>query len=142
MHAEITAYRGRLVIALLTKRSIQGEVTTSEDSPRFPGQIIHDTAQYLGISNEALRLLRKLKPSGEDVGDLNWFMNDKGKSVFFWRGGRYAIFSPEYCIAAKDFGIRDYITIPNKVPRGAQEQLDAMPRVHKPRVGLLTRMAL
>lgn len=142
MYAEITAYRGRLIITLLAKRSIPGEVITSHDNPRFPGQLIFDTARNLGISKEALRLLRTLPTSHEDVGDLNWFYSEDDKPVFFWRGERNAIFSPDYCYAAKNFNIRDHVCIPNRVPAGARAQLDALPRVHKPKVGLLTGMAL
>lgn len=142
MHAEITAYRGRLIITLLANRSIPGAVITSQDNPRFPGQLICDTARHLGISKEALRLLRTLPVGSDEAGDLNWFRTDKGKPMFFWRGGRYAVFSPEYCCTAKDFNIREHVCIPNRVPAGAREQLDALPRVHKPKVGMLTGVAL
>ena len=142
MHAEITAYRGRLVLTLLADHSIPGEVTTSHDNPRFPGQVIYDTAIHLGISDKALQLLRKIQPGNEEVGDLNWFVNDDGKPAFFWRGGRHAIFSIEYCHAARGFDIHPYARIPNRVPEGARAQLDAMPNVYKPKVGLLSGMAL
>jgi hypothetical protein len=142
MHAEITAYRGRLIITLLADHSIPGEVITSQDNPRFPGQVIYDTARNLGVSREALQLLRDLPASSEEVGDLNWFHIDKDKPMFFWRGGRHAIFSPDYICAAREFSIRDHVCIPNRVPADARAQLDALPRVPKPKFGLLTGMAL
>ncbi|WP_151633674.1 hypothetical protein [Noviherbaspirillum aerium] len=142
MHAEITAYRGRIIITLLADRSIPGQVITSQDNPRFPGHVIHNTGHYLGVSKEALRLLRAVPASSDETSDLNWFHTDDGKPMFFWRGGRYAIFSPDYCFVAKEFKIRDHVCIPNRVPEGARAQLDALPRVHKPKVGLLTGAAL
>ncbi|NEX63121.1 hypothetical protein [Noviherbaspirillum galbum] len=141
MHAEITAHRGRLIMTLLADHSIPGEVITSQDDPRFPGQVIIDTSRQLGISKEALQLLRKLNPGSEDVGDLNWFLVDD-KPMFFWRGGRYAVFSPDYCSVGKDFGVRGHVEIPNRVPAEARAQLDALPRVLKPKRGLLTGMQL
>jgi hypothetical protein len=142
MHAEITAYRGRLIITLLADHSIPGEVISSQDNPRFPGQVIYDTARYLGVSKEALRLLRTLPTCSEEASDLNWFQINDDKPMFFWRGGRYAIFSPEYCCVAKDFKIREHILIPNRVPAGARAQLDVLPQVHKRKVGLLSGMSL
>lgn len=142
MHAELTAYRGRLIITLLTDHSIPGEVLTSQDNPRFPGHVIYDTSKHLGVSKEALSLLRKLPTSSEEASDLNWFLIDEDKPMFFWRGGRYAIFSPDYCIAAMEFKIREHILIPNRVPAGARAQLDVLPHVHKPKVGLLSGVPL
>lgn len=142
MHAEITAYRGRLIITLLADRSIPGEVITSQDNPRFPGQVIYDTGRNLGVSKEALRLLRELPPGSEEVGDLNWFHIEKDKPMFFWRGGRYAIFSPDYIHAARDFNVREHVCIPNRVPADARAQLDALPRVPRQKTGLLTGLAL
>ena len=142
MHAEITAYRGRIVITLLANRSIRGEVMTSQDNPRFPGHVIHDTALHLGVSKEALRLLRRLPTCTDETSDLNWFCDNDGKPMFFWRGGRYAIFSPEYCCVARNFDLHEHVCIPNRVPEGARAQLDALPRVQKPKLGLLTGLAM
>lgn len=142
MHAEITAYRGRLIITLLANRSIPGEVLSSQDNPRFPGQLICDTARHLGVSKEALRLLRRLPACDKEAADLNWFELEEGTPTFFWRGGRYAVLSPEYCCVAKEFDIREHVSIPNRVPAGARAQLDALPRVQKPKVGMLTGLAL
>jgi hypothetical protein len=141
MHAEITAYRGRLIIALLVNQSIPGEVTTSQDNPRFPGQMIYDTATHLGVSEEALELMRSLQ-KGDDIGDVNWLADAHGKPMFFWRGGRYAVFSPDYCYAATRFKIRKHVSIPNRVPVGARAQLDRLPSVHRPTRGLLSGMEL
>lgn len=142
MHAEITAYRGRLIITLLTDHSVPNEVLSSQDNPRFPGHVIYNTGRNLGISKEALRLLRTLPASSGEPSDINWFEIDEGKPMFFWRGGRYAIFSPEYCVAATEFKIRKHILIPNRVPSGARAQLDVLPRAHKPKVGLLSGVPL
>jgi len=142
MHAEITAYRGRLIITLLAAHSIPGEVICSKDNPRIPSQVIYDTARHLGVSKEALRLLDTLPTCKEEACDLNWFRTDGGKTMFFWRGDRYAIFSPDYCCVANDFKIMEHILIPNRVPAGARAQLDVLPHVHKRKVGLLSGMPL
>ena len=142
MHAEITAYRGRLIIALLANHSIPGEVTTAQDNPRFPGHVVYDTEANLGVSDEALELMRSLPKCAGELGDMNWLPNEQGKPMFFWRGERYAMFSPEYCHAASRFKIRRHVAIPNRVPAGARVQLDRLPPVHKPTIGMLTGMEL
>lgn len=124
MHAHVTAYKNLLVIELLATASIPNEVTTSLDNPSCIGQVIHDTAKNLGVSAEALELLKQVKRSNDDMGDVDWFSTSDGKASFGWLGGRYAIKSPTEIDGSSSYGIFDFVTIPNDVPAGAINAID------------------
>lgn len=143
MHAEITAYKGRIVIELKAKKSIPGEVITSLDTPRAAGQVVQDTAHNLGVSKEALALLKAVRRRDCDgAGELDWSRTVEGKTVFGWKGDRCAIFNPETCARSSKFKVGGYITIPNEVPAGARQQLDRYSRLPPLRTGMLTHSEL
>jgi hypothetical protein len=142
MHAEITAYKGRIVIELKVKKSIPGEVLTSQDTPRVAGQVVSDTARHLGVSAEAISLLKTVRRSSEDAGELDWSKTLEGKANFGWKGGRCAIFDPKACAGSRKFKVGGYVTIPNNVPEGARKQLDKMSRLPALRTGLIAHTEL
>ena len=142
MHAEITAYKGRIVIELKVKKSIPGEVLTSQDTPRVAGQVVTDTARHLGVSAEALSLLKEVRRSSEDAGELDWSRTAEGKAAFGWKGDRCAIFNPQACAGSRKFKVGGYVTIPNNVPEGARKQLDKMSRLPVLRTGLIAHTEL
>ena len=138
MHALVTAYKGRIVIELKAKKSIPGEVLTSLDHKDLDCQIINNTGKNLGVSKEALDLLKGVHRGNGAVGDVDWSRTQQGHSSFGWRGGRCAILTPEYCEASSQFKVRDCVTIPNDVPEGARRQLDRMPPAAPSKRGVLT----
>jgi hypothetical protein len=142
MHAEVTAYKGRIVIELKTRRSIPGEVLTSLDTPRMGSQIIKDTAKNLGVSKEALQLLKTVHRGANAIGDVNWSSSEEGSGNFGWVGGCCAIFSPATCEASSQFKVRGYVTIDNNVPEGARRQLDKHARLPVVPIGILTNIEL
>jgi hypothetical protein len=142
MHAEITAYKGRIVIELKAKKSIPGEVLTSLDTPRLAGQVVNDTARNLGVSKEALDLLKSVRKGDCAAGDVDWARTEEGKAVFGWKGGRCAIFSPETCESSRRFKVGGYVTIPNNVPEGARQQLDKHSKLPELRKGILAQTEL
>ncbi|MDO8415187.1 MAG: hypothetical protein Q7S87_03125 [Agitococcus sp.] len=142
MHAEVAAYRGRIVIELKTKRSIPGEVITSLDTPRMGSQIIINTSKNLGVSKEALQLLKQVHRGANASGDVNWSSEAEGSAAFGWVGGCCAIFSPATCEASKQFKVRGYVTIDNEVPEGARRQLDKYARLPGIPIGILTNIEL
>jgi hypothetical protein len=142
MHAEITAYKGRIIIELKVKKSIPGEVLTSLDTPRLPGQLVNNTAKNLGISKEALDLLKSVRKGDGAAGDVDWTRTEEGKTTFGWIGGRCAIFNPETCEGSKRFKVGGYVTIPNEVPEGARQQLDKHSKLPALRKGLLAQTEL
>ena len=142
MHAEITAYRGRIVIELKVSKSIPGEVVTSLDTPRLPGQVIRDTRHNLGVSAEALALLKEVRKGAGEAGDVNWSKTEEGTAVFGWKGGRCVILNPDTCQGSRKFRVGGYVTIPNDVPDGARRQLDKFSKLPALRKGLLAQTEL
>lgn len=124
MHARITAYKGHLVVELLARASIKDEVTTSLDRPGSFGQVVHDTARNLGVSADALALLKTLQPSGDAVSDVTWFRTDDGKASFGWLGGVNRLMDPQETESARGFALLEHVVIANDVPEGAKDYLD------------------
>lgn len=126
MHARITAYKGYLVCELLAEQSVDGEVTTSLDNPGCFGQVVHDTAQHLGVSQEALALLQQVQRGTDDLGDVDWFRTSDGKASFGWIGGPYALKKPEDCEGSSSYEVLEHVVVANEVPEGAMEAVDNM----------------
>lgn len=124
VHAKITAYKGKIVCELVAKSSIPNEVNTSLDNPTTMGQIIHNTEKHLGVSDEALKLMRTLKRGSDSLGDIDWFETGGGTASFGWLGGPYNIIDAAECEPSRDFKILKYVRIPNDVPDGAKEHID------------------
>lgn len=113
MHAVITAYRQHLVIQLLVAHSIPGEVKTSLDNAGCLGQTVLDSGANLGISREALELLKSVKRGKDPVGDLYWKAKETGRCIFAWRGAPVVAISPDTCKASDFFAIHAHTVVPN-----------------------------
>lgn len=129
MHAEITAYKGKIIFNLKVKHSIQEQVLTSQDNKSIDGHVIIDTKNNLGISKEAIELLKKVMKSKEGNGQLDWSKNALGKDVFGWKGLAQDIRSPEFLMASKKYKLLSFQDIPNNVPEGARQAIDKMHRI-------------
>jgi hypothetical protein len=137
VHAEVTAYRGRIIVELKARKPIPGEVILGGNS-QMGVHIIKDTAHNLGVSHEALELLKKVRRSPDANGELDWSRDADGKACFGWRGGDCLIVSPETCFGSSKFNVRSCVDIPNQVPEGARRQLDKYAKLRAVPVGLLT----
>ena len=124
MHAKVTAYKGKLVCELVADKSIENEVVTTIDTPSTFGQVIMNTAKNLGVSKEALELMKTVKIGRDDLGDIDWFNSVQG-DVFGWIGGPYNIIDPAEAETARGFKILAHIEIENEVPAGAMEAIDS-----------------
>ncbi|WP_060734287.1 hypothetical protein [Burkholderia cenocepacia] len=112
---------------MLATQSIPREVKTSLDNPGSVGQNVFDTARNLGVSPQAVELLRKVRIGRDPVGDLFWKEQGSGRNTFAWRGGVLLALSPESCVASQDFAVRQYVLIPNDavpVPQHLRDMLD------------------
>lgn len=125
MHAHVTAYKNHLVIEALATKSIKDEAHLSIDNPTCFGQVIMNTAKNLGVSAEALELLKYLKRGRDSLGDINWFATTNGtNSAFSWIGGMQAIKDINEIETSRDYVVMGYVLIPNNVPQGAMEAID------------------
>lgn len=127
-HASITAHKGHLVFTLNTHASIKDEVATSVDNPFSFGQVIMNTAKNLGVSEEALALLKTVPRGRDAVGDVGWFVTDRVGYAFSWIGGPCSVKKPEEIEGARDYMAASApidilktfcVIIPNDVPAGA-----------------------
>jgi hypothetical protein len=78
------------------------------------------------ISEEALKLLEKVKRGRDSIGDLDWWECDDGKKAFGWLGGFCRIINPDDVEGSRNYKIfkDDCVIIPNDVPFGAKDVLD------------------
>ncbi len=123
MHAKITAYKGILVCELIATASIPDEVVTTIDTPGTIGQVIMNTEKNLGVSPEALALMKTVKIGRGGVGDIDWFSSVKG-DAFSWFGDPYTIKPPAAIEAARGFRILKHVVIANEVPEEAKAVID------------------
>ncbi len=124
MHATVKEYRGILIVELLVKGSIAGEVLTSLDQKNFRGHIVMDTENNLGASLESLTLLDRLlrTPDGRSV---DW-RTSNGASTFCWAGPPKRVFDPSTTETNDQFEIGKHISIPNKVSKEIKGAIDRM----------------
>ena len=128
LRASVQEYRGWLVIT-----GHDGEADpnwTPRDETKI-GCLVHDTDQRLGISPEALELLKTVEVSADAIGDVTWWASS-GISHFGWVGDRYRIADPDSITANREFQIRGHQRWHNEVPEAAKlaidEKLDMEPR--------------
>ena len=115
---KVTCHEGFLVIET---------VDPTKDENFYPaggtamGCVLIDTEKHLGMSDEAFKLLKTMKLSGDDIGEVSAFQSVKG-DCFSWLGPIRRLAQVSKCETSKD-GISDikYIPIENKVPLEAFE---------------------
>jgi hypothetical protein len=66
------------------------------NDPSQPGQLgFVVNADFVDIQPEALALLKNVKPSHDDIGDVDVFQANDGVVVFSWLGGNLRAMNPE-----------------------------------------------
>jgi hypothetical protein len=86
-----------------------------------------DTKNLLGISKEAMNLIKTMKKGGDDLGDLNLWKSEKRGHCFAWLGGIKRLVDATECELSRD-SIYDieHTTIKNNVPIEAFESITRM----------------
>ncbi|CAG9187401.1 hypothetical protein [Cupriavidus pinatubonensis] len=128
MHARITAHKGILVVELVQNQAPEAGATgvrSNVDKLRNLGTIVHDTRRYLGVSEEALALLKVVKRGLDRIGDFAWFRSDDGVDHFAWLGGPKRLVDPKEVATARSYEILGHQVIPNEVPAGARAAIEA-----------------
>jgi len=94
--------------------------------PGKVGSVLIGTKEYLGMSEEAVENLKRVKKSHDAIGDVQTFKSDKG-DCFSWMGGIYGLFNVTKAEGDRD-GIIDiaHITIPNDVPEEAMKAINKL----------------
>jgi hypothetical protein len=82
------------------------------------GCVLTDTKRRLGVSKEALLLMREIEVGCDAIGDIDWWRCYDGTYAFSWWGPLYRIINPDDSVSARAF--REYHdqcqVIPNNIP--------------------------
>ncbi len=80
------------------------------------GSCIYDSEKNVGISTEALELMKKIPRGNDGIGDIDWFQSGYDKTyVFSWLCALYRVMDPKDCVSARGFYTHDHIVIKNDV---------------------------
>lgn len=82
------------------------------------GCVVEDSRRRVGISKEAIDLMRGIKTGRDSIGDIDWHWCVDGTYAFGWWGAIYRIIRPHEDIGARDFKVHpgEYVEVPNDVP--------------------------
>lgn len=123
MKVKLTTYRGMLVIEALDPEKPHPDWVPSGKGKI--GCLINGTKTALGVSDEALAMLRKVKRNTSAIGDVMWFDAGDDSMVFGWIGPTLQIF-PDVPDGDRDYKVRDghFVPIPNEAPDEARKLID------------------
>lgn len=93
------------------------------------GCVLGDTKSNLGVSQEALDLMRQVENGRDAIGDLDWWWCNDETYAFAWWGPIFRIVDPAASQGARNFKIHpeQCTIIPNEVPEKARQVIDANP---------------
>lgn len=113
--AKIHAYKRHLVMELLTLKQTNNVYPTQGSNM---GTIICGTTTRLGVSKEALTLMREVRIGRDCIGDINWWESGR-QYCFSWFGAMFRIVNVNDSQTARDFQIYadKCVIIPNEVNR-------------------------
>lgn len=125
MKVKITEYKGFLVIEPI-------EPEKDIDNEWWPtgqgriGCVVGNSKKNLGVSKEALAVMKGVRKNWDSIGDLGWWKCDDGTHAFSWFGSIHRIIDPKDAEAARDFRIfeNECSIIPNEPPQEAKDKLD------------------
>jgi hypothetical protein len=89
------------------------------------GCVLNDTAKNLGVSPEAIELLKTIPAGTDGIGEVMWFETESHGFAFGWLGPPSRLVDPSDAEGDRCFAVRDaYVEIPNDPPQGAVEAID------------------
>jgi hypothetical protein len=128
----VVAYKDRLVIV---PKDPEKDITNKRPRLWWPtggtnrnilGCVLGNSQTMLGVSEEAIQVMRKVQCGHDAIGDLDWWKCDDGTYAFSWWGPIHRIVKPP-AMAARGFKVQEgqYIKIVNQVPTAAKKVIDA-----------------
>ena len=121
MRVKVTEHSGIVIIETLDPK---------QDADFMPsggnkiGCHLANTGKNLGISKEALAIMKGYMISMDDLGEVNSFISDDGVHRFSWLGGTKRLVGPKAELSSRGFVDIDHIEIPNEAPAEAVEVID------------------
>ena len=129
MKVKVTEYKNVLIIETLEPEKDKDFIPVTE--PGHIGNVLKNTKKHLGISEEALKFIKGLKSSGDDIGEIDLWKTENGKSCFGWMGPLSRLVGPEAKLSNTGFQDIDFIESPNKPPTGAKKAINAQNKKNK-----------
>jgi hypothetical protein len=120
---KVTTYENYLIIE-------SDPETMNEDWVPYGGSkfgcVIVNTNEHLGISSDALEILKKVKRSSDAIGDVDAWKTSDGIDCFSWIGPCKHIIPIDSLEGSRDYDIStiSYIDIPNDPPPVAINIID------------------
>ena len=117
---QVTAYNNHVVI-FADPEAPETEEWVPCGNGKF-GCVLINTKGKLGISQEALELLRKIKRGRDSLGDLDCFKTADNRWCFSWIGGLARFIDIAEAETSRDYQVPPesvFDFIPNDVPIGA-----------------------
>jgi hypothetical protein len=131
MRVRVVAYNGFLIMCPTNVEEKDEEWVPTENG-RTMGCVLLDSKKNLGVSDEALELMRQVPVGRDAIGDIDWWavIDPKGgeeKFAFSWFGSIFRIIHAESSESARGFRPRrSHCTIiPNDVPPEAKALIDS-----------------
>ncbi|MNL49491.1 hypothetical protein D3C87_1724290 [compost metagenome] len=120
--AKVKAHKGLILCECLSPYSIQDKILLAPDNSAV---MVFNPEQNLGISSEALELLKTLKKSEDELGHVDWGTDKVGRPYFFWLGSMKTIVDPDECQTAAAFKASDkFVLIANDVSEDGMGAVD------------------
>jgi hypothetical protein len=121
LKVKVVAYKDFLIIVAVKPKA--DPYFVPQGGTRI-GCVLIETDKYLGMSQDAFKLLKTMKKSGDDIGDVSTWKTDKGKHCFAWIGGiKRLVNVPKSETDNKGIIDIDFIEIPNDIPPDALEAI-------------------
>jgi hypothetical protein len=120
---QVTAHSGYIIINTIKPDKDKNFVPNGNGRV---GCVLTNTKKHLGMSNEAFKLLKTVKKSGDDIGDVMAY-HSGDQDIFGWLGPVKRLVNPVRS-ESDSTGIQDieYIEIPNKPPLEAVMAIDML----------------
>lgn len=125
LKVKVTEHRGILVFETINPNEVDADFVPAGGSNI--GCVLCDSKK-LGVSPEAMELLKKIKRGSDGLGDPDIFKSGD-KVVFGWLGNVFALKHPDHCEGSKDYdsfllnGV--CTTIENETAEGAKAAIDS-----------------
>ena len=126
LKVKLTAYKGQLIIETQNTENTDPDFVPAGEG-RF-GCVLSNSKKKLGISKEAMGLLKEIKRGNDGLGDVDAFESGNGNVVFGWIGGQLTITDPKEAVGSREYDTnlleKNSVRIENEVPEGAMEAID------------------
>ena len=122
MKVKVTELNGQVIIETLIKEKDADFIPVTEQGKI--GSVMINTGKHLGMSKEALSFIKKLKVTGDDIGDVDGFIAGDNKHVFGWLGSLNRAVGPDATLPNNGFQDIDFIEIPNETSQWIIDAID------------------